>query len=115
MIYAVDFDGTLCVNLYPKIGKPRGAVVEYIKQAKDAGGTIILWTCREGELLDQAVQWCKDQGIPIDLVNTNDPSVVDQFGSDCRKIYADFYIDDRAVCADDLVRRSILRMLSPTV
>ena len=110
-----DFDGTLCVNLYPKIGKPREAVVEYVRQAKEAGGTIILWTCREGDLLDQAIQWCREQEIPIDLVNANDPSVVERFGSDCRKIYADYYVDDRAIQADELVRRSILRDLSPPV
>lgn len=115
MIYAVDFDGTLCANLYPKIGKPRAGVIEYIWEAKEQGGTIILWTCRAGALLDQAVQWCRENEVPIDYVNENDPTIVERFGSDCRKVYADFYIDDRAVSAGELVKRSILRDLSPPV
>lgn len=115
MIYAVDFDGTLCANLYPKIGKPRAGVIEYIREAKEQGGTIILWTCRVGALLDQAVQWCRENEVPIDYVNVNDPAIVERFGSDCRKVYADFYIDDRAVSAGELVKRSILRDLSPPV
>ena len=74
MIYAVDFDGTLCANLYPKIGKPRAGVIEYIREAKEQGGTIILWTCRAGALLDQAVQWCRENEVPIDYVNESLPS-----------------------------------------
>lgn len=115
MIYAVDFDGTLCANMYPKIGQARTAVLEFIREAKDNGGTIILWTCREGELLDRAVEWCRSNKVPIDYVNENVPAISQKFGSDCRKIYADFYIDDKALNVDDLIRRNILRELSPPV
>lgn len=54
-VIAVDFDGTLCENRYPQIGAPRRYIIGAIKQAQAAGASVILWTCREGELLQQAI------------------------------------------------------------
>ena len=95
-IIAVDFDGTLCENQYPDIGRPNRAVLRYIKNKRKNGCKIILWTCRKGELLDNAVNWCKDQELEFDAVNENLPEIVEEFGSDTRKIFANMYIDDRA-------------------
>lgn len=94
---AVDFDGTLCEHKFPEIGEPIKETIEYIKQQAAGGAKIILHTCRENDesgenYLDEAVSWCKEMGVPIDAVNCN-PFV--PFG--LRKLYADIYIDDRAV------------------
>lgn len=62
MIYAVDFDGTLCENKYPEIGHPNKGLIDFLKIEKQYGAEIILWTMREGETLEQAVAWCKEQG-----------------------------------------------------
>lgn len=96
-IYAVDFDGTLCKNMYPSIGSPNSSMINHIKSLQQAGNKVILWTCRTGEKLAQAVSWCKSQGIVFDKVNENLESSVATYGDDCRKIYADFYIDDKCI------------------
>ena len=98
-IIAVDFDGTLCRNAYPRIGEPRVTMINFLKNAQRKNGPdackIILWTCRTGDLLSEAVEWCETMGLKFDAVNENLPEIVEEFGGDSRKIYADVYIDDR--------------------
>lgn len=96
-VIAVDFDGTLCENRYPEIGKMKKDVLIrlYIEQLN--GSKIILWTCRTGKYLDEAVAWCLDHGIIFDAINENLPERIKMFGGDCRKISADEYWDDKAV------------------
>ena len=93
IIIAVDFDGTLCENIFPKMGEPNMKLIEALRIMKRAGHTLILWTCREGEDLDDAVAWCKRRDLIFDYVNTDDPDIPWTPG---RKIVADIYIDDRA-------------------
>ncbi len=94
-IYAFDFDGTLCREAYPGIGKPNRAMIRYAKKLKEKGHRLILWTCRNGLALEDAVAWCRAQGIEFDAVNQNLPEILEMFGSDSRKITADYYIDDK--------------------
>lgn len=95
-IIAVDFDGTLCKNQYPEIGEPNNALIEYLKvRQQKMGHKLILWTCRIGDKLEQAIDWCRDHGLIFDAVNQNLPEIVESFGGDCRKIFAHEYIDDR--------------------
>ena len=56
---AIDFDGCLCVNAYPGIGAPNWAVIAKAKERQTAGAGLILWTCREGTLLQAAVDACR--------------------------------------------------------
>lgn len=95
-IIAVDFDGTLCKNAWPKIGEPIMAWIDYVKEQQRDGAKLILWTNRVGERLQEAVEWCKGQGIVFDAVNENLPEIIEYFGNDCRKIFANEYLDDRA-------------------
>ena len=95
-IIAVDFDGTLCKESYPGIGEPNLALITMLLQLQKEGCRIILWTCRCGKLLEEAVQWCREYGLLFDEVNRNLPEIVEYYGSDSRKIYADIYIDDKA-------------------
>lgn len=92
---AVDFDGTLCTSKYPEIGEPNMTLIEQLKEARKNGCYVILWTCREGRLLKDAVKWCKGFGLEFDYLNRNPPERIRKFKSDCRKIGADVYIDDR--------------------
>lgn len=96
-IIAVDFDGTLCVNNYPDIGEPNEKLIEYLRNvsANGAGAKLILWTCRTGELLQNAIDWCSERLLYFDAVNENLPEIIEWMGGDSRKIYADEYIDDR--------------------
>lgn len=96
-IIAVDFDGTLCANKYPEIGEPNKVLINYLKNSKEYGDKIILWTCRSNDLLEKAVEWCSENGLEFDAVNNNLPEIIEEFGSDTRKIYADEYIDDKAI------------------
>ncbi len=96
-IIAVDFDGTLCENAWPEIGEPRRAVIDYILAEQRKGARLILWTNRSGASLNAAVKWSAGQGIVFDAVNENLPDMIEYFGSDCRKIFANEYIDDRAI------------------
>jgi hypothetical protein len=100
-VIAVDFDGTLCENKYPEIGKPNDAVIARLKAEQANGTKAILWTCRHDVLLDEAVEWCARQGVRFDAVNENLPEMKVLYGSDPRKIGADEYWDDRSVCFSD--------------
>lgn len=97
-ILAVDFDGTLCTNAYPKIGGANKYLIDFLKNCQKKGDKIILWTCRSGELLFEAVEWCKKQGLSFDAVNDNLPEIKNMFDGESRKIFANWYIDDRAGC-----------------
>lgn len=96
-IIAVDFDGTLCYSNWPDLGEPNTALIEYLKQLQIDGNKLILWTCRAGEALANAVIWCRQYQLEFDAVNDNLPEIVEQYGNNSRKITCDYYIDDRAV------------------
>lgn len=96
-IIAVDFDGTLFTNAWPNIGEPIEGTINAVKAEQAAGSKIILWTNRIGDKLQEAVDACKKQGIEFDAVNDNLPEIVEEFGVNCRKIFANEYWDDRAV------------------
>jgi hypothetical protein len=95
MVYAVDFDGTLCVNSYPEIGAPRFDIINFVRNRRAVGDKIILWTCRSGRELGCAVDWCVAHGLEFDAVNDNLAENIACYNNNSRKINADFYIDDR--------------------
>lgn len=95
-IYAVDFDKTLnLADKYPELGEPNMELIEFLKERRSAGDKIILWTCREGELLKAAVKYCNNYGLFFHAVNDNLPKNIEYYGNNCRKIWAHHYIDDR--------------------
>ena len=96
-VLAVDFDGTLCEHKFPNIGEPNWELIHYIQWRQKHGAKTILWTCRTGGKLNEAVKWCEERGLYFDAVNENVVDVVNAYGSECRKVYADEYYDDRAV------------------
>lgn len=98
MIIAVDFDGTLDESRWPGCGPPNTQLFEWLKLHRQNGDKVILWTCREGDRLDEAIRYCNEQGLYFDAVNASIEAAVIQYGSDSRKVYADLYIDDK--CAD---------------
>lgn len=94
MVIAVDFDNTLFETNYPEIMSPKWNVINWCKEQKLQGNILILWTCREGIELEEAISACSEVGLTFDHVNENDPRRVELFGKDCRKIGADVYVDD---------------------
>lgn len=97
-IIAVDFDGTLCNDCYPEIGAPNHTLITALHLLKQKNCQLILWTCRCGEKLEEAVLWCRNLGLEFDAINANVPEIIQKYGSDSRKIYADIYLDDRSRC-----------------
>jgi len=99
-IYAVDFDRTLTIGeyKYPETGRPNVGLFHYLIEKQKAGNDIILWTCREGAELDTAVSYCRQMGLEFNAVNDNLPRMKEAWGNNPRKVFADHYIDDRAVC-----------------
>lgn len=95
MIYAVDFDGYLCKSKYPDIGEPNLYILDHFKQLKADGNKLILNTCREGKLLQNAINWCNSYGLYFDAHNENLPELIELYGNDSRKIGADYYCDDK--------------------
>lgn len=96
-VIAIDFDGCLCEDDYPEIGKPNEDVIEQAKRLQRDGACLILWTCRGGKELDAAVEACRNWGLEFDAVNKNPQFRIDFYGTDCRKVGADEYWDDKAV------------------
>ena len=90
-ILAVDFDGTLQLN-----GSTANALLfAHLIQCQRRGDIVILWTCRTGKRLVEAVQFCTANGLRPNYVNDNAPEVIRRLGVNPRKIYADVYIDDK--------------------
>lgn len=103
MTFAIDFDGTLCENKYPEIGSPRMDMINKCIQLRSNGHIIILNTCRTDIDLEKAIEWCNAYGLQFDLVNENEPERIAKY-SDCRKIAADYYIDDRNLSFETFLR-----------
>ncbi|MEQ6123624.1 hydrolase [Pseudotenacibaculum sp. MALMAid0570] len=96
LIIAIDFDGTIVEDAYPKIGPPMIFAFETMKKLQENGHRLILWTYRNGRKLNEAVEFCRKNGIEFYAVNKNYPE--EEFdGKISRKIHADLFIDDRNV------------------
>ena len=95
MVIAVDFDGTIVTHEYPKIGKEIPFAIETLKRLQsEFHHLLILWTVREGQELEEAVEFCRKRGLEFYAVNANYPEEI--FSSEIsRKINAEIYIDDR--------------------
>lgn len=95
-ILAVDFDGTLVTDKYPMIGEVKLEVWKAVYRAREEGYKIILWTCRTGEQLKDAVEFCANRGLHFDAINDNLDEVKVIYKDNARKVFADIYLDDRA-------------------
>lgn len=93
---AVDFDGTIVQDAYPEIGKPMLFAFETLKMLQEKRHRLILWTYRSGKRLDEAVEFCRSNGIEFYAVNKSYPEE-EYDNSISRKINADLFIDDRNV------------------
>jgi len=98
MIIAIDFDGTIVENEYPEIGKERPFAIDTLKMLMADRHRLVLWTCREGRLLDDAIAWCRERGVEFYAVNRDYPEeTADHNPNFTRKLKADIFIDDRNV------------------
>lgn len=98
MKIAVDFDGTIVEHRYPKIGRELPFATQTLRQLIKDHHQLILWTVREGQLLDEAIEWCRERGVEFWAVNKDFPEEdVTKNHNFSRKIKADVFIDDSMV------------------
>jgi hypothetical protein len=95
MIIAVDFDGTIVEHNYPRIGKEIPFAVDTLKMLQQERHRLILWSVREGTLLEEAVNWCKERGLEFYAVNRDYPEERQDDDNYSRKLKVDLFIDDR--------------------
>ena len=94
---AIDFDGCLFHTEATKIVAPNWDVIARAKAAQGSGAGLILWTCREGALLDEAIAACKECGLLFDAINESLPDWIAAYGTTPRKVCASQYWDDKAI------------------
>lgn len=95
---AVDFDGTIVTHEYPKIGTEIPFAIETLKMLIRDHHRLILWSVREGHLLQEAVEWCKERGVEFWAVNKDYPEEsLENNNHFSRKLKADYFIDDRNI------------------
>lgn len=96
MTIAVDFDGTIVEHRYPSIGREIPFAIETLKRLRDEHHKLILWSVREGHLLDEAVAFCRERGLEFYAVNRDYPEEEQEHNRHySRKLKADLFIDDR--------------------
>lgn len=95
LLIAVDFDGTIVNDSYPKVGKPKPFALETLKMLQSDGHRIILWTYRHGKALREAEEFMRKNGVPPYAVNRSYPEEPVYPTDVSRKINADLFIDDR--------------------
>jgi hypothetical protein len=98
MTIAVDFDGTIVEHRYPEIGPEIPFATETLKMLIKEQHKLILWSVREGKLLDDAVEWCRQRGVEFYAINRDYPEETTDNNPDfTRKLKADMFIDDRNI------------------
>lgn len=98
MTIAVDFDGTIVRHRYPEIGNEIPFAILTLKMLAKEGHQIILWSVREGDLLQEAVDWCRERGLEFYAVNKDFPEEdVTKNKHFSRKLKVELFIDDRNV------------------
>ena len=99
--FTFSYDGALCYSKWPELDQPNLALIEYLQEWKRNGNKLILRTCRAGEALSKAVEWCREQNFEFDAVNDNLPEIIEFYGHNGRKISCDYYIDDRMLLPEN--------------
>lgn len=98
MTIAVDFDGTIVEHRYPEIGEEIPFATDTLKMLIKDHHRLILWSVREGRLLDEAVEWCRQRGVEFYAVNREYPEErLDNNQHFSRKLKVDLWIDDRNI------------------
>jgi len=96
MTIAIDFDGTIVTHEYPKIGKELPFATETLRMLIKEQHRLILWSVREGQLLQDAIDWCHERGVDFYAVNKDYPEETQEWNNHfSRKIKVDVWIDDR--------------------
>jgi len=119
-VVAVDFDGVLCKDEFPKTGEANIDMISMLnnfrrRYSKEYPMKFILWTSRDEPSLPAVRKFCAEYGLKMDTLNTNVSVYKNLYGNDTRKVYADVYIDDHSVGYDiltpDLIYKELVNKL----
>ena len=97
MTIAVDLDGTIVQHRYPEIGREIPFAIDTLKMLSQEGHRLILWSVREGRLLNEAVEWCRERGLEFYAVNKDYPEEERSHDHYSRKLKVELFIDDRNI------------------
>lgn len=97
LIIAIDFDGTIAGLSFPEVGPAKDSVADYINKLYEEGNIILINTCRTGLYEGYAQEFLEMHSIKYDFINSNHPTMVAYYKQDCRKIFADIYVDDKCL------------------
>lgn len=102
LVLGIDFDGTIVEENFPGIGEIKPETVKLMQVAKDLGHLVIVWTARSQQFEQECIDFLNENNIPYDYVNENpeDPYFIK--GIQGRKIFCDYYFDDRAINVKDI-------------
>lgn len=95
MTIAIDFDGTIVEHRYPEIGPEIPFAIDTLKMLINDRHRLILWSVREGVLLEEAVEYCRKRGVEFYAVNKDYPEEKTTDRNFSRKLKVDMFIDDR--------------------
>ena len=91
---AFDFDGTITKkSAYPEVGEIDPVMIALIKEVQSRRHKALLWTCREGDTLKEAIVALQEHGVTMNGVNEN---TYVSFNKG-RKMYAKYLFDDTAL------------------
>lgn len=93
-ILALDLDDTLLHDAHPDLGSPIDGVIPQLEALRATGWVIVIWTVRNED--KEISEHLKRLGIPFDYINDHPWN----FKGASRKIYADVYLDNRALNFD---------------
>lgn len=94
MIIALEFDGVIVEDAFPRIGEEKPFAFDTLKKLRKRGHTLILWSRRTGKSLDEAVEFCRQNGMEFYAVNKSYPE--EELDNDVsRKVNAELFIDNR--------------------
>jgi len=99
LIIGVDFDGNITTE--PDMGKRlvlQPNCKDVLKSWHNKGYKLILWTCRTGDSLGEAIDFLMESGIAYVFCQLNEQyhEVIEKYYPDvARKLGADIYFDDK--------------------
>lgn len=102
VILSIDFDGTIVKDEYPGIGKPLPGAIQAINELYESGYCIIINSCRARDKEDEMIGWLNRNGVKYCHCNENCCERIVKYRTDCRKISADIYIDDKSLFAPSM-------------
>lgn len=108
----VDFDGTIVDHVpYPKIGELRPNAISTLRYLKESGYVLVLWTCRTGNDLKEALNFLKENGFEFEHVNENPKELQEMYDNDPRKLGVDVFIDDKnfSIMADETIDWNLIK------